>query len=112
MYKLLFNFVAGDISMIIPEYVLMNHDIHGQCVSDVSPSHFWIRARDVHGHRCNFKILKQPSYIGQGTNTPNFVIKNVTETCQYTCGYRGSTVTKQVIVTGIAICIAYRIYMV
>ena len=111
---MLFKFVAGDISMIMPEYVLMNDDIHGQCVSDVFPC-FWIRARDVHGHRCNFEISKQQRDIKQGTNTlhcTEFVIKNVTATCQYTCGYRESTVTKQVIVTGIAICIAYRIYMV
>ena len=88
--------------MITPEYVLMNHDIHGQCVSDVLPR-FLITAKDIHGHRCNFKIVKQPRVIEQGTNTPHctdFVIKNVTATCQYTCGLGKFKVTKWVVVTG------------
>ena len=70
--------------MIMPEYVLMNHDIHGQCISDVLPR-FLITAKDIHGHKCNFKILKQSRDIKQDTNTlycTNFVIENVTATCQ------------------------------
>ena len=110
LYKLLLNFTAGEVSnlkLMMPEHVFMNDDIHGQCVSDVS-AHFLIRATNAHGHRCNFKIEKQRRDIVQGTNTlhcTDFVVKNVTATCEYTCAFAGLKVKKQVAVTGMHICV-------
>ena len=85
----------------MPEYVFMNHDIHGQCVSHVA-SRFLIRPVTT-GNSCNFKIIKQQSNIKQGTNITyrtDFVIKNVTATCRYMCVFGHLRATKQVVVIG------------
>ena len=99
VYKLLFNFAASGVSLMMPEHVFMNHDIHGRCVSHVS-SHFLIKTVTT-GNSCKlFKIIKQKN---EGTNTfycTDFVIKNVTATCQYMCASGHLHATKQVVVTG------------
>ena len=96
------------LQMIMPEHVFMNHDIHGQCVSGV-PHHF-VHVTKTNG--CNFKIEKQmkPRVVRQGTNRlycTDFVVKNVTATCEYTCGSAHLRETKQVVVTGMHVRIYY-----
>ena len=105
---MLLNIIAGEMSsfkmkMKMPEHVLMNDDIHGQCVSGERWPHIVIKANAI---GCNFKIHRQRRVIGEGANKifcTDFVIRNVTATCQYMCAFADSRVTKKVVVTGMHI---------
>ena len=75
----------------------MYHDIHGQCVSGYTRP-LMIRSG------CNFNIeIQTRRGVTQDANTLyfiNFVIKNVTATCQYMCVIGQFRVIKTVVVTG------------
>ena len=91
----------SSLKFTIPEHVLMNDDIHGQCVSSESWPHVVIIRRNG----CYFEIERQR--VKQGTDTlyyTNFVIKSVTATCEYMCAIRTSRVKKFVVVTGMCTC--------
>ena len=84
--------------MILPEQVLKYDDIHGSCISRVASPNVL-----VYGHGCNFKLEKQKVTLKQGTNDyycTDFVIRNVTATCKYLCGYRQTQQTRTVVVKG------------
>ena len=89
--------IAGKISnkphlqMAMPGYVLKNDDIHGQCISDGG---FWPKVKNK---GCNFTIEEKRTVVEQDTNElhcTDFVIKNVTATCEYMCAFSKSQVTK------------------
>ena len=89
--------------MTMPEHVLMNDDIHGQCVSDKQ----WPRImmdRFARENGCHFKIEWKRRFVKDGENTIyclEFVIRNVTATCEYKCTIGGSEIIKKwVVVSG------------
>ena len=65
----------------MPDEVLMNDDIHGQCISDkVFPRIAVIT--------CDFTIEKHQGTFEEDRNKfyfTDFVIRNVTATCEYMC---------------------------
>ena len=84
--------------MTMPEEVLMYDDLHGRCISEeASPN---IR---IIGRGCNFTLKKQKSILKHGRNDfycTDFVIKNVTATCKYLCGYTQTHEIRTVVVKG------------
>ena len=90
----------------MPRNVLMNDDIHGKCATtDVWPLVVIKRASE-----CNFKIEKQRRIVVQDNITlycTEFMIKNVTATCEYMCVAKQYRVTQTVVVSGthVALCI-------
>ena len=93
----------SSLKMKMPEHVLMNHDIHGQCVSNDKWPHFVIKRSNA--PECeSFKVTRKRRVLVQGTNElycTDFVVKNVTATCEYMCAFRNSKLTKTVVVTGL-----------
>ena len=92
----------SSLKMKMPEHVLMNHDIHGQCVSNDIWPHFVIKRANA--PECDFKFKRQRRVMVQGTNEfycTDFVVKNITATCEYMCGFGTSKLTKTVVVTGL-----------
>ena len=88
--------------MITPEYVLMNHNITGRCVSSDTWPHFVIKGTNTPG--CNFKVKRERRVVAQGTNKiycTDFVVKSVTATCEYMCAFKHSKLTKTIVVTGL-----------
>ena len=65
----------------MPDEVLMNDDIHGRCISDkIFPR--------IAVSRCDFTIEKHQRTFKEGGNKiycTDFVIRNVTATCEYMC---------------------------
>ena len=92
--------------MIMPDRAFMNDDVHGQCISGESWPRIVILKRNS---GCNFKIERR-----QDTNTlqyvTDFVVKNVTATCEFMCAIKQSRKTKTVIITGMYICKYVRTY--
>ena len=99
----IFYFAAGEMSglkMIMPEHVLMNHDIHGECVA----GNRWPRFMINKAYGCGSAVETQRRVVGQGLNKSfceDFVVKNVTATCEYMCAFNKQMSTKTVIVTGL-----------
>lgn len=93
----------SSLKMKMPKHVLMNHDIHGQCVSGDTWPHFVIKSANA--HECHhFKVDKQKRVVRQGENKfycEDFVVKNVTATCEYMCAFSQSKLIKTVVVTGL-----------
>ena len=93
--------------MAIPKYVSKNHDINGQCIFD---GNFWPKVMIIKNRsnsKCNFIIEEKRRVVEQGGKNKlyctDFVIRNVTATCQYRCAFAMTRVTKTVVVKGIAI---------
>ena len=89
----------SSLKLMMPEQVLMNDDIHGQCTSGDSWPHIVIKS----GRGCNFKIERQRKVIRQGTNVlyfTHFVVKSVTATCEYMCAVGQTKKAKIVVVSG------------
>ena len=90
------------LKLIMPAHVLRNDDIHGLCISDEKSPRLMVNNK-LSNPQCRYIIEKQIITVGEGTNKSfciDFVIKNVTTTCQYTCGIGSSHDTKIVVVAG------------
>lgn len=89
----------SSLKMVIPQNVFINDDIHGKCVShDIWP-HIVIKRTTG----CNFKIENQRRFVVQDTikyYCIDFVVKNVTATCEYMCAVKQFKVIKTVVVSG------------
>ena len=69
-YRVLLNFVAGEkmsLQMIIPDKVLMNDDVHGQCISDIRFPLITI-TRESRRNGCNFRIEMDRKTVEEGEN--------------------------------------------
>ena len=64
----------------MPDYVLKNDNIHGVCTSKV----IWPRIVIHRNNECNFRI-ELHKQKGNKLFSTNFVVRNVTATCQYRC---------------------------
>ena len=95
------------IKLVIPDYVLKNDDIHGVCTSNV----IWPRIVIHRNNECNFKRELHKQRENKLFST-NFVVRNVTATCQYRCVVPHLSKIKTVAVTGsyVYACI-YVVYM-
>ena len=101
------------LKMIMPQNVFMNDDMHGQCVSDVVWPHIVIKRTN----ECNFKfkLRRQRKVVIRNQTVfyfTDFVVKNVTATCQYICAVGSQfRVTKTVVVSGSYTYIYVHIYI-
>ena len=90
-------FTAGETSsirLIMPEHVNKNEDIHGYCITTKGSPRIII----LRNSKCNFKIEINENLLEK--NCTDFVIKNVTATCQYRCAISGLFKVKSVVVAG------------
>ena len=104
-YRVLLHFVAGEktsLQIKTPDVVLMNDDVHGQCISDIRLTFITITP-ESRRKGCNFAIEINRSTVGQGENRfycIDFVIKNVIATCEYQCAFSKTVEKKTVVVLG------------
>ena len=81
----------------MPELVLKNDDIRGQCISELGWPRIGIHTKNV---ECRaLKIEKIRNKLEQSFCT-EFVIRNVTATCQYECIISNIQGKKSVTVAG------------
>lgn len=90
--------------MAISKHVSKNHDVHGQCISD---GIYWPNVKIIKNSinsECNFGIEQKRRPVDQSSENKlyctDFVIRNVTVTCQYQCALLTTRVTKTVVVKG------------
>ena len=88
------------LKMIVPQNVVMNDNIYGKCATTDT----WPRVVIKRTNECSFRIQIERRIVVQDNVTlycTEFVIKNVTATCEYICAFRHSKWTKTVVVTGL-----------
>ena len=96
--------LASEISslkMIMPQNVFMNEDIHGKCITSL-PTDIWPHVVIKKATGCKFKIRTKRRMVVQDTiklHCTNFVVKNVTATCEYMCVSNQHVVIKTVVVS-------------
>ena len=88
--------------MTIPKHVSKNHDIHGQCIFD---GIYWPKViiKNRSDSECSFTIEENRTVVQQGGKElycTDFVIRNVTATCEYQCAFSRKWVTETVVVKG------------
>ena len=86
--------------MTVPRYLLKNHDMHGQCTSN---GIFWPMVYIVKKDKCDFIVEQRRRIMRQDTNKlycTEFLVKNVTATCEYRCAFSNARVTKTVAIKG------------
>ena len=82
----------------MPDHVLKNDDIHGQCISTKGSPRITILHRNA---ICNFGIeVERNENMPEGTFCTDFVIRNVTAACRYRCVAFDSHETKYVAIAG------------
>ena len=103
-----FNFTldgASGIKLIMSEHVLKNDNVHGQCISADTYPRISIYRRNT---ECDFDIdiEKQEKIMLEGLVLfcTDFVIRNVSATCQYRCAASHLHKTKSVSVAGTYVC--------
>ena len=78
------------------EHVLKNENVHGQCISTEASPRITIYRRNT---KCDFKI-EITKRDASGLFCTDFVIRNVSATCQYRCAASQSYEIKSVAVAG------------
>lgn len=103
IFILLFNFIAGVASSMqinLPDFVWKNSDLQGQCISNLFYPKIMIISQT---NGCNAIIEEQRRLVDQRTNKfycTDFVVRNVTATCQYRCAISSLKEIKTVVVKG------------
>jgi len=86
----------------MPELVLKNDDIRGQCISELGWPRISMQSKNV---ECRaFKIEKMQRNKLEQSFCIEFVIRNVTATCQYGCIILNILEKKSVAVAGMLLC--------